>query len=168
MEQGEVRAVPRVKRSLAFDASKSKEEATPRQKQLLGEMFSPTTGTRQLSPLQSPRRKIERQRKLQPYDAGGQLNPLESRLDSREQTLKIKMDKFMVLHSRAEQSMETFLKTRKSLTSLQALEGSREHESLLGVSDRSSDLKAELQKTKELMLELNKRKLLRLTNTKHQ
>lgn len=55
---------------------------------------------------------------------------------------------------------------RKSLTSLQALEGSKELEKILGVSDRSLDLKSELQRTKELIADAKKVKVMRLRNTK--
>lgn len=85
---------------------------------------------------------------------------------SREQTQRVVLDDYMVLHSRAEKSLASFIKMRKSLTSLQALEGSKELEKILGVSDRSLDLKSELQRTKELIADAKKVKVMRLRNTK--
>uniref|UniRef100_A0A8C3RRZ0 Uncharacterized protein n=1 Tax=Chelydra serpentina TaxID=8475 RepID=A0A8C3RRZ0_CHESE len=52
--------------------------------------------------------------------------------------------------SNVENSLVRFLKMRQRLTSLQALEGSRELENIFGVSDSSCNLKAEVQKTKVL------------------
>ncbi|TFK10123.1 synaptopodin [Platysternon megacephalum] len=74
---------------------------------------------------------------------------------------------FMVLQSEVENSLVRFLKMRQSLTSLQALEGSRELENIFGVSDSSCNLKAEVQKTKVLMAQAEKRKLLKRSNAKH-
>ncbi|KFP88178.1 Centromere protein R, partial [Apaloderma vittatum] len=71
---------------------------------------------------------------------------------------------FMELQSKVKSSLVRILKIRANLTSLQALEGSRELEDIIGVSDASCPLSAEMQKTRVLMsqaelLQRNHRKL---------
>ncbi|XP_065410044.1 centromere protein R isoform X2 [Chrysemys picta bellii] len=96
-----------------------------------------------------------------------ELNYSEMSLSRRGQSQTEEYDKFMVLQSEVENSLVRFLKIRQSLTSLQALEGSRELENIFGVSDSSCNLKAEVQKTKVLMAQAEKRKLLKRSNAKH-
>uniref|UniRef100_A0A8C3TFN0 Uncharacterized protein n=1 Tax=Chelydra serpentina TaxID=8475 RepID=A0A8C3TFN0_CHESE len=106
-------------------------EATPlktRKKNLSS--YSPTTGTRQISAFSSP-------------TSHNMLTSLISIISL--------LCRFMVLQSEVENSLVRFLKMRQRLTSLQALEGSRELENIFGVSDSSCNLKAEVQKTKVLM-----------------
>lgn len=158
-----------VKRSLKLDdPAKSSNHPTPKkQKPMLNKIFSPTTGTCQISPYSSPGRAKEKPRELlSAAEKDSSSHPLEKGHPSREQTQRVVLDDFMVLHSRAEKSLASFIKMRKSLTSLQALEGSKELEKILGVSDRSLDLKSELQRTKELIADAKKVKVMRLRNTK--
>ncbi|XP_069088623.1 centromere protein R isoform X1 [Pleurodeles waltl] len=157
-----------VKRSLKLeDSAKSRDIPTPsKKKQMLDKIFSPTTGTCQLSPCISPSKENERRRKLSSAAENTSSHPLEAGRPSREQTQKDVLDDFMVLHSRAEKSLASFIKMRTNLKSLKALEGSKELETILGVSDRSLDLKSELRRTKELIAEVKKVKVTRLRNTK--
>ncbi|XP_063154128.1 centromere protein R [Candoia aspera] len=68
-------------------------------------------------------------------------------------------DKLLMLQSEVEHSVERFLQIRKNLTSLQALEGTRELENILGVSDKSGNLKSEVRRTRKLIEQVRKRKL---------
>ncbi|XP_070342560.1 centromere protein R isoform X3 [Equus asinus] len=64
----------------------------------------------------------------------------------------------MVLLSKVEKSSEEIMEIMQNLSSIQALEGSRELENLLGIS-RASCFLREMQKTKELMTKATKQKL---------
>ncbi|NXI47275.1 CENPR protein, partial [Galbula dea] len=113
--------------------------------------YSPTTGTRQMSPFPSPTAAPAQQPRRDPSDGGGtELKDSESRLPRRGQP-QIEEDEFMELQSKVNSSLGRILKIRANLTSLKALEGSKELENILGVSDSSCALSAEVQKTQELM-----------------
>uniref|UniRef100_A0A8C9F923 Uncharacterized protein n=1 Tax=Pavo cristatus TaxID=9049 RepID=A0A8C9F923_PAVCR len=77
----------------------------------------------------------------------------ESRLSRRGQPQTVK-DAFAALQSNVRSSLVRILKARENLTSLQALEGSRELENIIGVSDSSCILSAEVQKTQALMMDI--------------
>ncbi|XP_078525343.1 centromere protein R isoform X2 [Lissotriton helveticus] len=113
-----------VKRSLKLDdAAKSSNHPTPKkQKPMLNKIFSPTTGTCQLSPYMSPNRAKEKTRELPSAEKDTTSHPLEKGHPSREQTPRVVLDEFMVLHSRAEKSLASFIKMRKNLTSLQQIQ----------------------------------------------
>ncbi|PNJ71700.1 ITGB3BP isoform 8 [Pongo abelii] len=66
---------------------------------------------------------------------------------------------FMMLLSKVEKLSEEIMEIMQNLSSIQALEGSRELENLIGISCASRFLKREMQKTKELMTKVNKQKL---------
>ncbi|XP_053893086.1 centromere protein R isoform X2 [Malaclemys terrapin pileata] len=164
-------AIMPVKRALKLEtlAKENPHEATPlktRKKNLSS--YSPTTGTCQISAFSSPT--SHNVQKLGNGLSNGdrdELNYSEMSLSGRGQSQTEEYDKFMVLQSEVENSLVRFLKIRQSLTSLQALEGSRELENIFGVSDSSCNLKAEVQKTKVLMAQAEKRKLLKRSNAKH-
>uniref|UniRef100_A0A8C2TSM7 Uncharacterized protein n=1 Tax=Coturnix japonica TaxID=93934 RepID=A0A8C2TSM7_COTJA len=69
--------------------------------------------------------------------------------------------RFAALQSNVQSSLVRILKAREKLTSLQALEGSRELENIIGDSDSSCDLSAEVQKTQALMIQAEELQLLK-------
>ncbi|NWZ20320.1 CENPR protein, partial [Asarcornis scutulata] len=125
-------------------------EATPLTKKKNINLYSPTTGTRQISPFSSPTSHNARDLRNGLSNDGNEQNELESRLSRRGQC-QAEKDAFAELQSKVKSSLVRFLKTRASLTNLQALEGSRELENIIGVSDLSCILSAEVQKTQVLM-----------------
>uniref|UniRef100_A0A9L0SYT6 Centromere protein R n=1 Tax=Equus caballus TaxID=9796 RepID=A0A9L0SYT6_HORSE len=79
-------------------------------------------------------------------------------LTQRKEATTKDSDEFMVLLSKVEKSSEEIMEIMQNLSSIQALEGSRELENLLGIS-RASCFLREMQKTKELMTKATKQKL---------
>nr|XP_017448972.1 centromere protein R isoform X4 [Rattus norvegicus] len=75
-------------------------------------------------------------------------------------------DGFMMLLSKIERSSEKTMEIMKNLSSLQALEGNRQLEDLLGVSLVPCSLKSEAKKTKELMTKVMKQKLFEKKNSR--
>ncbi|XP_074893389.1 centromere protein R [Buteo buteo] len=156
-----------VKRALKLDTVKKDNlsDATPltTKKQNLNS-YSPTTGTRQMSPSSSPMTHNAQNVRNRPSNGEGtEQNDSSSRLSRRGQP-QTEEDAFMELQSKVKSSLVKILKIRANLRSLQALEGSRELENIIGVSDMSCVLSAEVQKTELLMsqaeeLQLLKRKL---------
>ncbi|XP_035189712.1 centromere protein R isoform X2 [Oxyura jamaicensis] len=146
----------RAKRALKLDGVKKYKpsEATPLTKKKNLNSYSPTTGTCRLSPFSSPTsHNAQGFRNGLSNDLPGdgtKQNNLESRLSRRGQP-QAEKDEFAELQSKVKSSLVRFLKMRASLTSLQALEGSRELENIIGVSDSSCSLRAEVQKTQVLM-----------------
>ncbi|XP_037360078.1 centromere protein R-like [Talpa occidentalis] len=67
--------------------------------------------------------------------------------------------RFLVLLSKVEKSSEKIMEIVQNLSSIQALEGSRELENLIGFFHAPRFLKREMQKTKELMRKAMKEKL---------
>ncbi|XP_072863339.1 centromere protein R isoform X6 [Chlorocebus sabaeus] len=65
----------------------------------------------------------------------------------------------MMLLSKVEKLSEEIMAIMQNLSSIRALEGSRELENLIGISCASRFLKKEMQKTKELMTKVIKQKL---------
>ncbi|XP_074858565.1 centromere protein R [Carettochelys insculpta] len=148
-----------VKRALNLETfpKENPHQATPsktREKNV--NLYSPTTGTCQMSLFASPI-----------SGDNTKVNNSEISLHRRRQRQTEKDNKFMVLQSEVEKSLVRFLKMRQNLKSLQALEGSRELENIFGAADSSSNLKAEVQKTKVLMAEAEKLKLFKRSNGKH-
>ncbi|XP_010295866.1 PREDICTED: centromere protein R [Phaethon lepturus] len=94
---------------------------------------------------------------------GTERNDSESRLSRRGQP-QTEEDAFMELHSKVKNSLVRILKMRANLTSLQALEGSRELENIIGVSDLSCVLHTEVQKTQVLMNQAEQLQLLKKTH----
>ncbi|NWQ85494.1 CENPR protein, partial [Burhinus bistriatus] len=126
--------------------------------------YSPTTGTRQMSPFSSPMSHNAQNLGNRPSNA--EQNDSESRLSRRGQP-QTEEDAFMELQSKVKKSLVKILKIRANLTSLQALEGSRELENIIGVSDLSCVLSAEVQKTQVLMTQAEELQLLKRNNGKH-
>ncbi|NXR63434.1 CENPR protein, partial [Rhadina sibilatrix] len=119
-------------------------------------LYSPTTGTRQISPFSSP----ISHRAEQPSSAPAEGDGSESGLSRRGQP-QTEDDVFLQLQSQVRNSLPRILKLRENLTSLKALEGSRELENILGVSQSSCVLSAELQKTQALVSQAEKLQLLK-------
>ncbi|XP_035882112.1 centromere protein R isoform X2 [Phyllostomus discolor] len=119
--------------------------------------YSPTTGTCQLSPFASPTRSKEQEHKNGPSNGKRKtLNHLS--LTKRKKSIT-KDDELMVLLAKVEKSAEEIVKIMRGLSSIQALEGNRKLENLIGISCGSCFLKREMQKTKELMTKVTKQKL---------
>ncbi|KAG8132496.1 hypothetical protein E2320_010343 [Naja naja] len=162
----EVVLMPRAKRALKLEnLIPEKVPATSSVKgKKNGLLFSPTTGTRLISPFSSPRSNhAKEQRNDLSNDLSGCRNngkesdeirqssivlPIQS--NRKEQHQMKNSDKLLVLQSEVEHSVERFLQTRKKLTSLKALEGTRELESILGTSNKSGNLKMEVKKSRKL------------------
>ncbi|NXQ33452.1 CENPR protein, partial [Alaudala cheleensis] len=120
--------------------------------------YSPTTGTRQISPCSSP--SSHRAEDAPADGAGKEQSDPESGFSRRGQR-PTEHEVFLQLQSKVRNSLPRILKLRESLTSLKALEGSRELENILGVSHSSCVLSAELQKTQELVSQAEKLQLLK-------
>ncbi|NXL50870.1 CENPR protein, partial [Podilymbus podiceps] len=113
--------------------------------------YSPTTGTCQMSPFSSPTRHNAENISSCPSN-GYKQDDLERGLSRRGQP-QTEEDAFVELQSKVKSSLVRIMKIRANLTSLQALEGSRELENIIGVSDSSCVLSAEVQKTQVLSKE---------------
>uniref|UniRef100_A0A8C3LXK8 Integrin subunit beta 3 binding protein n=1 Tax=Chrysolophus pictus TaxID=9089 RepID=A0A8C3LXK8_CHRPC len=150
----------RAKRSLKLDSVKKHNpvEASPSAKKQQLNCYSPTTGTRQISPFSSP--SSHNAEDLRNCLSHGNETTSESRLSRRGQPQTVK-DAFAALQSNVKSSLVRILKTREKLKSLQALEGSRELENIIGVSDSSCILSAEVQKTQALMSQAEELQLLK-------
>ncbi|XP_063657245.1 centromere protein R isoform X5 [Pan troglodytes] len=152
--------LPSVKRSLKLDGLLEENSFDPskitRKKSVI--TYSPTTGTCQMSLFASPTSSEEQKHR------NGLSNEKRKKLnhpsltESKESTTKDN-DEFMMLLSKVEKLSEEIMEIMQNLSSIQALEGSRELENLIGISCASHFLKREMQKTKELMTKVNKQKL---------
>ncbi|NXJ66957.1 CENPR protein, partial [Rostratula benghalensis] len=139
-------------------------EATPL-KTAKGDLksYSPTTGTCRMSPSSSPTSHDAQHLRNHPSNA--EENESESRLSSRGQP-QTEEDAFMELQSKVKSSLVRIMKIRANLTSLKALEGSKELENIIGVSDFSCNLSAEVQKTQELLSQAEELQLLKRNDGK--
>ncbi|KFZ59462.1 Centromere protein R, partial [Antrostomus carolinensis] len=157
----------RVKRALKLDTVKkdNPSDATPvKTKRKNLNSYSPTTGTRQMSPFSSPTSHNAHNLRNRPSNGdGAERNDSESRLSRRGQP-QTEEDVFMELQSKVKSSLVRIQKIRASLTSLQALEGSRELENVIGVSDSFCIFSAEMQKTQVLLSQAEE---LQLFNRNH-
>ncbi|XP_050757095.1 centromere protein R isoform X2 [Gymnogyps californianus] len=156
-----------VKRALKLDAVKKdnpSDETPLKTKKKNLNSYSPTTGTRQMSPFSSPTSHNAQNLRNHPSN-GTEQNDSESRLSRRGQP-QTEEDAFMELQSKVKSSLVRILKIRANLTSLQALEGSRELENIIGVSDLSCVLSAEVQKTQVLMSQAEELQLLKRNHGK--
>ncbi|NXA88631.1 CENPR protein, partial [Melanocharis versteri] len=122
--------------------------------------YSPTTGTRQISPFSSPTSKSAQNPRNPPAEDGNEQSGSKSGLSRRGQP-QTEHDEFLELHSQVRSSLPRILKIRENLKSLKALEGSRELENILGVSHSSCVLRTELQKTQTLVSQAEKLQLLK-------
>ncbi|XP_030062873.1 centromere protein R isoform X2 [Microcaecilia unicolor] len=148
-----------VKRSLKLDAAEKENgyDTTPWKKNHeWNQHFSPTTGTFQISSSPFPN---EKSNALGFRKEVSNAVHVETAVSSRGQ-LQTEEDDFKALLSEVEKSLGKFVKMRQNLKHIQTLEGSRELENVIGTSDSFRNLKAELQKTKVLMAEVEKRKRL--------
>ncbi|XP_048394868.2 centromere protein R-like [Stegostoma tigrinum] len=133
-----------VKRSLKLD--KRADEATPCKKnhKVSIERFSPVTGTQCLSPF-TPRGAL----------CGAKSDVAESNVEkskvSTKRHLHAAQKELNILRSKVEKSVLVIKATREKLGALQALEGRKEFEYLIGAWNKSGDLTAELQRNRELM-----------------
>ncbi|XP_037599043.1 centromere protein R isoform X1 [Cebus imitator] len=152
--------LPSVKRSLKLDSLLEENSFDPskitRKKSII--TYSPTTGTCQMSLFASPTSSKEQEyRNGLSNEKRKKLNH-PSLTESKESTTKDN-DEFMMLLSKVEKLSEEIVEIMQNLSSIQALEGSRELENLIGISCGSRFLKREMKKTKELMTEVTKQKL---------
>ncbi|XP_050162369.1 centromere protein R isoform X2 [Myiozetetes cayanensis] len=152
-----------VKRALKLDTVKKDDnpsDATPQKvKKKNLNSYSPMTGTCQMSPFSSPVSHKEQNPRNAPAKGREQSNS-NCGLSRRGQP-PTEQDGFLKLQSQVRSSLVRILKTRADLTSLQALEGSRELENILGVSDSSRPLSAEVQKTQTLLSQAEELQLLK-------
>ncbi|KAM6262161.1 centromere protein R [Porphyrio hochstetteri] len=158
-----------VKRALQLDTVKKDDpaDATPvKTKKKNLDSYSPTTGTCQISPVSSPLSHNAQNLKNHPSNGNGpeQIAP-ESRLPRRGQP-RTEEDVFMELQFKVKNSLVRIQKIRANLTSLQALEGSKELENIISASDLSCILSAELQKTQVLMSQAEHLQLLKRNHGK--
>nr|XP_013806276.1 PREDICTED: centromere protein R [Apteryx mantelli mantelli] len=160
----------RVKRALKLDTVKkdNPSEATPlKTKKKNLNSYSPTTGTCQMSPFSSPTsHNVQNLKNGLSNGDGTEQNDSEIRLSRRGQPQTEEKAAFMELQSKVKNSLDKILKIRKNLTSLQALEGSRELENIIGVSDLSCILSSEMQKTQVLMSHAEELQLLKRNHGK--
>ncbi|XP_027738932.1 centromere protein R isoform X2 [Empidonax traillii] len=158
-----------VKRALKLDTVKKDDnpsDATPQKvKKKNLNSYSPMTGTRQMSPFSSPVSHKEQNPGNAPAKGGREQSNSDCGLSRRGQPLT-EQDGFLKLQSQVRSSLAKILKIRANLTSLQALEGSRELENILGVSDSSRPLSAEVQKTQTLLSQAEELQLLKANHGK--
>ncbi|KAM9283352.1 centromere protein R [Morus bassanus] len=158
-----------VKRALKLDTIKkdNPSDATPlKTKQKNLNLYSPTTGTRQMSPFSSPMSHNAQNLRYRPSNGDRtEQNDSVSRLSRRGQP-QTEEDAFMELQSKVKSSLVRIVKIRAKLKSLQALEGSRELENIIGVSGLSCVLSDEVQKTQMLMSKAKELQLLKRNHGK--
>ncbi|XP_027459226.1 centromere protein R isoform X3 [Zalophus californianus] len=111
-----------------------------------------------MSPFASPASSKEQEHKNEPSNGKRKKLSHLSLTERKESTTKDN-DEFMVLLSKVEKSSEEIVEIMQNLSSIEALEGSRELENLLGISRASCFLPREMQKTKELMKKVTEQKL---------
>ncbi|XP_025283704.1 centromere protein R isoform X5 [Canis lupus baileyi] len=120
--------------------------------------YSPTTGTCQMSPFGASASSEEQEHKNEPSnEKRKKLNHLS--LTKRKESTTKDNNEFMMLLSKVEKSSEEIMEIMQNLSSIQALEGSRELENILGISCASCFLQREMRKTKELMIKVTEQKL---------
>nr|XP_020663386.1 centromere protein R isoform X4 [Pogona vitticeps] len=145
--------------------------------------YSPTTGTCLMSPFSSPRsNNIQEQRNGLSKGKRDVPKGLAMKSSRKGQPQIEESDRLSVLQSKVEDSLETFMQIRQNLTSLQflmkaeaskqaksrkALEGTRELENIIGALDNSGHLKNEVRKTKKLLEQARKQKLLKRSSVRH-
>ncbi|XP_073935994.1 centromere protein R isoform X2 [Castor canadensis] len=140
-----------VKRSLKLDDYLEENSFDPsnitRKKSIT--TYSPTTGTRLMSPFCSPTSSKEQEHRSGSSNGKRQkLNHLN--LTERKESMTENNDEFMILLSEVEKSSEEITEIMQNLSSIQALEGNRELENLIGISHAPCSLKREVERTKEL------------------
>ncbi|XP_060221941.1 centromere protein R isoform X2 [Meriones unguiculatus] len=126
--------------------------------------YSPTTGTYQMSPFSSPTTPKEQEHRNGPSNGTRKLNSFSS--PAGKESIAKDSDEFTTLLSTIERSSEKTVEIMKNLSSIQALEGNRQLEDLIGISLVPCVLKGEAKKTKELMTKVTKQKLLKKKNSR--
>ncbi|XP_060087920.1 centromere protein R [Heteronotia binoei] len=153
-----------VKRVLKLDSfTTEKEPTTPLQRRKKNcKSYSPTTGTRLISPFSTPRsNNVQEHRHGLSNGSRNEVHDLPKSSSKQGQPQIEKNDKFLMAQPTVEDSVEKFLQLRQKLIHLQALEGIREPENIVGVSNNSCNLKSEVRKNKKLMEQVRKLKWLR-------
>ncbi|XP_033081030.1 centromere protein R isoform X2 [Trachypithecus francoisi] len=175
-----------VKRSLKLDDLLEENSFDPskitRKKSFI--TYSPTTGTCQMSLFASPTSSEEQKHRNRLSNVSSSVASIcltyhvmliisaqavclskkrkklnhPSLTESKESTIKDN-DELMMLLSKVEKLSEEIMTIMQNLSSIRALEGSRELENLIGISCASRFLKKEMRKTKELMTKVIKQKL---------
>ncbi|XP_006862565.1 PREDICTED: centromere protein R [Chrysochloris asiatica] len=156
-----------VKRSLKLEGllKENSVESSDIQRKRSNITFSPTTGTCLMNSFNSPTRPKEQKHRNGPSnEKRAKLNDLNSRLAERKESTTDDNDEFMILLSEVEKSSEKIMEIMQNLSSLQALQGRKEFESIIGISCAPCFLKREMRKTKELMTKVVKQKLLKKRN----
>ncbi|XP_063262982.1 centromere protein R [Prinia subflava] len=154
-----------VKRALKLDPVKKDGPPEKAQRSNLN-LYSPTTGTRRISPFSSPASHGAENPGNAPAEGDeSEQSDCERGLSRRGQP-PTEHDVFLQLQSQVRNSLPRILKLRENLRSLKALEGSRELENILGVSHSSCVLSAELQKTQALVSQAEKLQLLKANHGK--
>ncbi|XP_010603366.1 centromere protein R isoform X2 [Fukomys damarensis] len=125
--------------------------------------YSPTTGTRQMSPFSSPTSSKKQKHRNRPS------NEKRKQLDhlsvAERKECPPQDDEFMVVFSKVEKYLEETVEIMRNLRSVQALEGNKKLENLMGTSCTSRFLKREVKKTKELLAKVTKQKLFEKKNS---
>ncbi|XP_026709632.1 centromere protein R [Athene cunicularia] len=160
-------AAVRVKRSLKLDTLKKDTlpGETPLKTKSNLNAYSPTTGTRQMSPFSSPMTHNAQNPRNDPSNGDKiEEDDSESRLSRRGQP-QTEEDAYLKLQSKVTSSLVRIANIRAKLTSLQALEGSRELVNI-DVSDLPCILSDEMQRTQELMSQAEELQLLKKNHGK--
>ncbi|XP_066548515.1 centromere protein R [Amia ocellicauda] len=135
--------IPRVKRALHLEEVEKEnlKDMTPKKKQCLpGRVFSPLTGTCQLSPAATPRGSASKGKGRGSSDV------------PETQKAETPMEKLAALRSKVEASAKAFQKARTRLEHLLPIEGSSELETFF--SRGTSDLQAEIRRHRELVAQV--------------
>ncbi|XP_068948952.1 centromere protein R-like isoform X2 [Petaurus breviceps papuanus] len=128
--------------------------------------YSPTTGTRQISPYSSPKSHNGQEFGNGPSDEQMDLDQTHE-FPRRGQPRAEDKNNIMMLLYKIDSSLEKFTETWKSLKHLQALLGRPELENLLGVSSVSLDLRGQVKRIRELMMKVRKQEQLKKKTLKH-
>ncbi|XP_007480531.1 centromere protein R isoform X3 [Monodelphis domestica] len=156
-----------VKRSLKLDVllQENSPQACRSRGQLVAS-YSPTTGTREISPSSSPQTHGGWELGRCPWHDRMELGPSPG-FPRRGQPRVENQDDIMMLLYKIDKSLEKFTETWQSLKHLKALMGRPELENLIGVSQTSLDLKSEVQKARELMIKVRKQEQPRQKTREH-
>ncbi|XP_033007798.1 centromere protein R isoform X2 [Lacerta agilis] len=155
------------KKSLKLESlAMGKVSATPLPRSKMNlKSYSPTTGTCPISLFSTPRSNNV-QEHGNGLSNGNREKPsnLLIRSPRRGHPEMEDYEKLLILQTEVEDSLGRFMKIRQNLTNLQALEGTRELENIIGVSETPGNLKDEVSKTRKLIKQAGK--LLRRTNAR--
>ncbi|XP_070602167.1 centromere protein R [Erythrolamprus reginae] len=171
--------MPRAKRALKLEnLIPEKVPATiPRKRKKNDLLFSPTTGTRLMSPFLSSRSNHAKEQRDDLSNAAAnnaeesdeiresskvlpiQPNTKEQEQMTNDDNANTGISGLLELQSEVEHSLQRFLRIRKKLTNLKALEGTRELENILGTSNKSGNLKIEVTNSRKLIEQIRKRDL---------